>query len=41
MEGIIDHKTDVHAVDHDDMYINHVSNKQVSKTTKGWHFCVE
>jgi hypothetical protein len=34
MEGIIDHKTDCHAVDRADMYINHGSNKQVRKTTK-------
>jgi hypothetical protein len=36
MEGIIDHKTDVHAIDHNDMYIKNGSNKQVSKTTKCW-----
>jgi hypothetical protein len=33
MEGIIDHKTDGHAVDRADMYIKHGSNKQVRKTT--------
>jgi hypothetical protein len=41
MEGIIDHKTDGHAVEPDYMYIKHGSNKKVSKTTKGWHLCVE
>jgi hypothetical protein len=41
MEGIIDHKTDGHAIDRADMYIKHGSNKQVRKTTKGWHFYVE
>jgi hypothetical protein len=41
MEGIIDHKTDGHAVAPDDMYIKHGRNKKVRKTTKGWHLCVE
>jgi hypothetical protein len=41
MEGIIDHKTDGHAVEPADMYIKHGRNKKVSKTTKGWHLCVE
>jgi hypothetical protein len=41
MEGIIDHRTDVHAVAPDEMYIKHGSNKKVRKTTKGWHLCVE
>jgi hypothetical protein len=41
MEGIVDHKTDGHAVERADMYITHGSNKQVRKTTKGWHLCVE
>jgi hypothetical protein len=41
MEGIIDHKSDGHAVDPDEMYIKHGSNKKVRKTTKGWHLCVE
>jgi hypothetical protein len=31
MEGIIDHQTDGHVVDHADMYIKHGSNKQVRK----------
>jgi hypothetical protein len=41
MEGIIDHKTDGHAVAPSDMYIKHVSNNKVRKTTKGWHLFVE
>jgi hypothetical protein len=41
MEGIIDHKIDGYDIDRDAMYINHGRNKQVSKTTKGWHLCVE
>jgi hypothetical protein len=41
MEGIVDHRTDGHAVEPSDMYIKHGSNKKVSKTTKGWHLCVE
>jgi hypothetical protein len=35
MEGIIDHKTDGHAVAPADMYIKYGSNKKVRKTTKG------
>jgi hypothetical protein len=41
MEDIVDHKTDGHAVEPDDMYIKHGSNKQVRKTTKCWNLCVE
>jgi hypothetical protein len=41
MECIVDHKTDGHAVDHADMYIEQGSNTQVRKTTKGWHLCAE
>jgi hypothetical protein len=41
MEGIIDHKTDGHAIAPADKYIKHCSNKKVRKTTKGWHLCVE
>jgi hypothetical protein len=37
MEGIIDHKTDGHAIDRANMHIKHGSKKQVRKTTKGWH----
>jgi hypothetical protein len=40
-EGIIDHKTDGHAVEPADMYIKHCSNIQVRKKTKGWHLCFE
>jgi hypothetical protein len=40
IEGIIDHKTDGHAIERSDMYIKHVSNKQVRKKTKGWHLFV-
>jgi hypothetical protein len=39
MEGVIDHKTYGHDIDHIDS--KHVSNKQVIKTTKCWHLCVE
>jgi hypothetical protein len=41
MEGIVDHKTGGHAVEPADMYITHVRNKKVRKTTKGWNLCVE
>jgi hypothetical protein len=41
MEGIVDHKTDVHAVEPADVYIKHGSNNKVRKTTKGWDLCVE
>jgi hypothetical protein len=41
MEGIIEHKTDGHAVAPADMYIKNGSNKKVRKTTKGWHLCVD
>jgi hypothetical protein len=41
MEGIIDHKTDGHAIEPADMYINHGSNKKVRNRTNGWHLCVE
>jgi hypothetical protein len=41
MEGIVDHKTDGHAVEPAYIYIKHGSNKQVRKTTKGWNLCGE
>jgi hypothetical protein len=41
MEGIIGHKTNFHAIDRADMYINHGSYTQVRKTIKGFHLCVE
>jgi hypothetical protein len=39
--GIFYHKIYGHAIGPDDIYINHGSNKQVRKTTNGWHLCVE
>jgi hypothetical protein len=41
MEGIVDHKTDGHAVESADIYTKHGSNRQVRKKTKGWQLCVE
>jgi hypothetical protein len=41
MEGIIDHKTDGHAVAPSDMYIKHGSKKKGNKKAKGWHLCGE
>jgi hypothetical protein len=41
MQDIVGHKTDGHAVECADMYIKVGSNKQIRKTTKGWHLCVE
>jgi hypothetical protein len=41
MEGIIDHRTDGHAVAPAEMYIKHDSNNKVRKTTKGRNLCVE
>jgi hypothetical protein len=41
MEGIVDHKTDGNAIEPADVYINNGSNKQVRKTTKGRHLCVQ
>jgi hypothetical protein len=41
MDCIIDHKKDGHDLERADMYIKHGINKQVRKTTKGWHLCVE
>jgi hypothetical protein len=41
MEGLIDHKTDGHAIDRADMYIKHGRNNQVRKTTNAWNLCVE
>jgi hypothetical protein len=40
MDCIIDHKNYGHVPERADMYIKHGSNKQVRKTTKGWHLCV-
>jgi hypothetical protein len=41
MDCIVDHKKDGHALERADMYIKQGRNKQVRKSTKGWHFCVE
>jgi hypothetical protein len=41
MEGMIEHRTDDHAVAPAEMHIKHGRNKKVRKTTKGWHLCVE
>jgi hypothetical protein len=41
MEGIFDHNIYGHAVERADMYIKNVRNNKASKTTKGWHLCVE
>jgi hypothetical protein len=41
MEYIVDHNTDGHVVECVDTYIKHGSNKQVMKTTKGLHLCIE
>jgi hypothetical protein len=41
LQDIIGHKTDGHAVECADMYIKVGSNGQISKTTMGWHLCVE
>jgi hypothetical protein len=41
MGGIIDHKTDGHAVAPAEMYIKHGSNNKVRTKNKGWHLCVD
>jgi hypothetical protein len=41
MESVVDHKTEGHTMYRADMYIKHGCNKQVRKTTKGLHLCVE
>ena len=41
LDAIIDHRKDGHAVEKADMYIQAGSNRQIRKTTKGWHLCVE
>jgi hypothetical protein len=40
MEIIVEHNTDGIIEYRDYMYIKHRSNKQVRKTTKGWHLCI-
>jgi hypothetical protein len=41
LQDIVGHNTDGQVVDSADMYIKVGSNTQISKTTKGWHLCVE
>jgi hypothetical protein len=41
LQDIVGNKTDGHAVELTDVYIKVGSNKQISKTTKGWNLCVE
>jgi hypothetical protein len=41
LQDIFGHKTDGHAVERADMYIKVGSNRQIRKTTIGWHLCVE
>jgi hypothetical protein len=41
LQDIVGNKTDGHAVERADMYIKVGSNKQIRKTTKGWHLCFE
>jgi hypothetical protein len=41
MDCIIDHKKDGHALERANMYVKHGINKQVRKTTKVWHLCIE
>ena len=41
LKGIVDWRKDDTAVAKEDMYINHGSNRQLCKTTKGWQLCVE
>jgi hypothetical protein len=41
LQDIAGHKTDGHAVERAEMYIKVGSKKQIRKTTKGWHLCVE
>ena len=41
LKGIGDHKKDGHAVANADAYIWRNGRKQLKKTTKGWHLCVE
>jgi hypothetical protein len=41
LQDIFGYNTDGHAVDRADMYIKVGSNRQIRKTTKGCHLCVE
>jgi hypothetical protein len=40
VQDIFGHKTDGHELERADMYIKVGSNRQIRKTTKGWHLCV-
>jgi hypothetical protein len=41
LHDYVGHKTDGHAVDSADIYIKGGSKKQIRKTMRGWHLCVE
>jgi hypothetical protein len=41
LQDVVGHKTDGHAVERADIYVKVVSNRQIRKTTKGCHLCVE
>jgi hypothetical protein len=41
IQDIVGHTNDGHAVERADMYIRVGRKKQIRKTTKGWHLCVE
>jgi hypothetical protein len=41
LQDIIGHKTDGNTAERADMCIKVGSNRQIRKTTKGWHVCVE
>jgi hypothetical protein len=41
IHDIVGHTTDGHTVERADIYIKVGSNRQIRKTTKGWHLCVE
>jgi hypothetical protein len=41
LQDIVRHKNDGHAVESADMYIKVGSNRQIKKTTKGWHLHVK
>jgi hypothetical protein len=41
LQDIVGHKTEGHAMERAGMYIKVGSNKQIRKTTKGWHLCVK
>jgi hypothetical protein len=41
LQDIVGHKIDGHTVERTEMHIKVGSNKQIRKTMKGWHLCVE